>query len=446
METINGEWYMQGCDASDPNRLKTADDLLCLIRKIGFLPLFANEITGFSVEERTTAESWWSGDTVSDPWEWRIVLSAHPEIAYGKFFDKKAGFIHKDFFPAIANFRRNGYDFDALSDEGLVSARSKKIMDVFALDEEAVGKEIMSNELKEMAGFGKDGGEKNFNGILTELQMQTYLIVSAFRQRVNKKGDYYGWHLAALETPETKWGYKFVSSSYKEEPSASWEKIVERVRCFFPDADEKDIQKLLGIRYPGAETPIIKAPAKHKKPKYQWPENLLRTLKDLPIELDDDQMKGLCQAILMLKPREQEIIKLYYEEYKTQAEIAETIGVSATRISQIRQKTLRILKHPSKSDFIRYGYQETLRRKAEAAEKANKDCKTINKLDLSIRVHDILINAGITKIEQIETLIRTDPDKLLSIPRLGKMARAELISSLENVGIDVSVLRERVNK
>ena len=111
-----------------------------------------------------------------------------------------------------------------------------------------------------------------------------------------------------------------------------------------------------------------------------------------------------------------------------------------------RQKALRILKHPSKSDFIRYGYQETLRRKAEAAEKANKDCKTINKLDLSIRVHDILINAGITKIEQIETLIRTDPDKLLSIPRLGKMARAELISSLENVGIDVSVLRERVNK
>ena len=251
METINGEWYMQGCDASDPNRLKTADDLLCLIRKIGFLPLFANEITGFSVEERTTAESWWSGDTVSDPWEWRIVLSAHPEIAYGKFFDKKAGFIHKDFFPVFANYRRNGYDFDALSDEGLVSARSKKIMDVFALDEEAVGKEIMGNELKEMAGFGKDGGEKNFNGILIELQMQTYLIVSAFRQRVNKKGDYYGWHLAALETPETKWGYKFVSSSYKEEPSASWVKIIKRVRRFFPDADEKDIQKLLGIRHLG---------------------------------------------------------------------------------------------------------------------------------------------------------------------------------------------------
>lgn len=248
METINGEWTIKGCAASDPNRLKTADDLLFLIRKIGFLPLFSNGISGFSAEEHTTPESWWNGDFTTDPWEWRIVLSSHPEIAYGKFFDKKAGFIHKDFFPVFANYRRNGYDFDALADEGLASVRSKKIMGAFDLNDEAVGKEIMSIELKETAGFGKGGGEKNFNGILTELQMQTYLIDSAFRQRVNKKGEFYGWHLAALETPETKWGYTFVSAGYGEEPVASWERIVERVYRFFPAADEKAVRKVLGIR------------------------------------------------------------------------------------------------------------------------------------------------------------------------------------------------------
>lgn len=359
METINGEWTLKGCAASDSKRLKTADDLLSLIRKIGFLPLFSNGIAGFSVEERTTAETWWTGDSISDPWEWRIVLSSHPEIAYGKFFDKKAGFIHKDFFPVFANYRRNGYDFDALSDEGLASVRSKKIMGVFELDEEAVGKEIMSNELKDMAGFGK-GGEKNFNGVLTELQMQTYLIDSAFRQRINKKGEPYGWHLAALETPETKWGYTFVSSAYSEEPGVSWEKIVERVRRFFPDADENAIRKLLGIRYPGMESKENQVPTL-KKPKYVWPENLLRELKNMPAALDDAQMKGLGQAILTLKPREQEIIRLYYEEYKTQAEIAAIIGVSSTRISQIRHKALRKLRHPSRSNFIRNGYQEEMR-------------------------------------------------------------------------------------
>jgi hypothetical protein len=252
LEKINGEWYMAGCDDSSPDLLKTADDLLELLRRVGFLPLFAGGIAGFSVEERTLASSWWSGDNQSDPWEWRIALAGHPEVAYGKFFDKKAGFIHRDFFPVFANYRRNGYDFDALCDEGLARHRAQKIMDVFELNDEAVGNEIMSNELKEKAGFGK-GGQKNFEGILSELQMQTYLIVTDFRQRINKKGEPFGWHIAAMGTPETKWGYDFVSSRYSEEPGDSWKKIVARIQRFFPHADERQMQKTLGIKYPGAE-------------------------------------------------------------------------------------------------------------------------------------------------------------------------------------------------
>lgn len=38
------------------------------INRVGFLPLFKNEIPGFSLEERTVAEYWWSDDPVRDPW------------------------------------------------------------------------------------------------------------------------------------------------------------------------------------------------------------------------------------------------------------------------------------------------------------------------------------------------------------------------------------------
>ena len=247
METINGEWIMHGCAANDPQRLKTADELLSLVRRVGFLPLFESGIPGFSVEERTAAASWWTGDRGSDPWEWRIILSAHPEIAYGKFFDKKAGFVHKDFFPVFANYRRNGYDFEALFDDELASCRAKKIMDAFGLNDEAVGREIMSNDLKDIAGFGKCG-EKNFSGILTELQMQTYLIMTEFRQRKNKKGESYGWHIAVMGTPESKWGYDYTTSAYREKPTDSWEKIAAQVRRFFPEAGEGQIKKLLAVR------------------------------------------------------------------------------------------------------------------------------------------------------------------------------------------------------
>ena len=247
METINGEWYMCGCREDDPKCIHTAEDLSKLIRKIGFLPLFANEIPGFSVEERTVPEYWWCGDPEKDPWEWRILLSRKNHIAYGKFFNRKAGYVSKKWFPVFANYRRNGYDFEALVGDELAAHRAQKIMNALELDEELRSLEMLSFELKEKAGFGK-GGEKNFEGVMAELQMQTFLLMSDFRQKVNKKGQAYGWHIAALETPETKWGYELIADGYKEDPAESWEKITDHIRKHFPDAEDKELVKVMGIR------------------------------------------------------------------------------------------------------------------------------------------------------------------------------------------------------
>ena len=424
---------MSCCEKSDPNLLKTADDLLVLLRVIGFLPLFAGGITGFSVEERTLVSSWWSGDIQSDPWEWRIALAGHPEVAYGKFFDKKAGFIHKDFFPIFANYRRNGYDFDSLVDEGLAKHRAGKIMDVFELNEEAVGKEIMSNELKEKAGFGKDGGEKNFDGVLTELQMQTYLIVSDFRQRINKKGESFGWHIAAMGTPETKWGYDFVSSRYSEDPSDSWEKIVARIHSFFPHAEERQIQKILGIKYPGTEaSPVIpqkKAVSKPLKPL--WPENILKEIGNVPLTLNEDQMAGLQYAISTLQKREQNVIRQYFEKSLTHKEIGDTAGVSTTRIGQLKMKALRKMRHHTRSDLIRYGLHG----------RNPKTNESVAVHAMSPLLQSILTKAGLQTMEQVAMLIRDDPEKLLQLRGLGEKKREELLFTLDAAGIDTSAVK-----
>ena len=58
-----------------------------------FFLFFKNEIPGFSLEERTVAEYWWSGGPVRDPWRWRIAIAKRHDVLYGKFFAKKAGFI-----------------------------------------------------------------------------------------------------------------------------------------------------------------------------------------------------------------------------------------------------------------------------------------------------------------------------------------------------------------
>ena len=73
MEVIDGQWYMEGLDMDDPACIRSAKDLLEVIEKTGFLPLFSNSVPGFSVEEMTCPSQWWTGSDL-DPWSWREEL------------------------------------------------------------------------------------------------------------------------------------------------------------------------------------------------------------------------------------------------------------------------------------------------------------------------------------------------------------------------------------
>lgn len=240
MPNESGTWIMRGIPADDPRCIHTPDQLLSYINQIGFLPLFMNEIPGFSVEELTVPDHWWTGDPAHDPWEWRQILAGGGQVAYGKFFNKKAGFISLNWLPRFINYRRDGYDFDALWDDGKASYRQKKIMDLFTDDAE-----LFSFDAKAQAGFGK-GGEKNFDGVITDLQMNLYLCIRDFRKKTNKSGREYGWPIAIYATPEHIWGYDTVTSAYREDPMESGRKIITHVQEHFPEATETKIRKALG--------------------------------------------------------------------------------------------------------------------------------------------------------------------------------------------------------
>ena len=66
-----------------------------------------------------------------DPWRWRIAIAKRHDVLYGKFFAKKAGFISKKWLPVFANYRRDGYDFDALFEDEKAPIKHKNIMDHF---------------------------------------------------------------------------------------------------------------------------------------------------------------------------------------------------------------------------------------------------------------------------------------------------------------------------
>ena len=214
---------------------------LCeLIEEIGFLPYFSNEMRGFSVMDITRGMKWWSDIPELDPWDWRVQISGEHKIAYGKLFKGNAGFVSLKWYPVFANFRRNGYDFQSRYEEGLASYKSKQIM----LHFESTGTELASNALKRAAGFGKEG-LKGFEGAITALQMQTYLTVSGFRQRLNKRGEPYGWNVGYFSTPEDVFGEAVVTSCYGEAPEVSREKIVDRLAEYVHTAFDAEIRKFI---------------------------------------------------------------------------------------------------------------------------------------------------------------------------------------------------------
>ncbi len=239
MANENGEWIMHGLAWDDPYRIRSYRELIAWINEIGFLPLFKNEIDGFSAEEHTSNLFWWTDDPEQDPWVWRELIARSGEIAYGKFFGKRAGFISLKWLPVFANYRRDGYDFDARWDDGFANIRHKKILDCFEEQNE-----YGCTQLKRDAGFGKDG-EKNFDGIVTELQMQTYLVIKDFRQKTNKYGVPYGMSASVYARPEDLWGYDSIAVCYSEDPAVSKERIFSHIRRLYPNATEEQLRKVL---------------------------------------------------------------------------------------------------------------------------------------------------------------------------------------------------------
>ena len=448
MDKVNGNWIMRGCALNDPGRLVAPDDLLRLIHEVGFLPLFANSIPGFSVEERTAPDSWWTGDPESDPWEWRAILAASDEIAYGKFFQRKAGFVSKDWFPTFANYRRNGYDFDALFDDGLAPYRSKKVMDAFHLNERMEGDSLSVSEITERTGETERA--------LALLQERAYLIIGNFQQRRSKNGKPFGLPSALYVTPETKWGYGFVTGEYSVSPSQSWQTIAAQVKKAYPGTDDAQIQAALGIRYPNHPVFVVKTVKKKEKPtkpeQLPYPENIITAIgldlvfhTEKYVPLTEDQMRGLEFALGTLKEKERKAIELRFERHLTLKKTAEYFQRSSTRIGQVMSIGIRKLRHPSRLRYYRYGYAAILEMRkliaqnlAAALESEDASLEwaeniNIDALDISIGIADCLIEGGYDNLAKLLAAMR-HPEELLKIKRFDKMSLFELAHQLKKCG------------
>ena len=225
----------------DEFEIDSMDDLISLIDELGFVPFFENEIEGFSIEEHIAPGHWYddSEDGFWDAWEWKGPVIRQTKCAYGKFLTGKAMYISAKWFPDFANFRRDGYDFDARFEDGLASFDDRDLYNL--LDANAP---ILSKPLKQLGNY-KKGGRKGFDSSITRLQKQCYVITSDFRYATDKFGNEYGWGIAEYSTPEKFFGKKFTDKVYKRTPEQSYDRVFKHFKKILPDVEDEWIEKML---------------------------------------------------------------------------------------------------------------------------------------------------------------------------------------------------------
>ncbi|MBO4903095.1 MAG: hypothetical protein J5518_09910 [Lachnospiraceae bacterium] len=226
---------------SDDFTIGSMQELTDLIDQVGFVPFFMNEIEGFSIEEHIADGCWYddANENFWPAWEWKGPVIRHMKCAYGKFLRGKAMYVSAEWFPDFANFRRDGYDFDARYDDGLASFYDKELFELLQENEP-----VLSKRLKQIGDYGK-GGKKGFDTMITRLQKLCYVLTGDFQYATDRYGNAYGWGIAVYETPEHFFGSQFGRKVYRRTPEESYARIVKQFQKILPDAGTEQIRRIL---------------------------------------------------------------------------------------------------------------------------------------------------------------------------------------------------------
>lgn len=187
-----------------------------------------------------TPVRWHTGDAETDPWEWRMrVLDERSDIAYGKLFFKKSGYITKEWYPYFLAARRGTRSFRDEYSAGAVSRFAKRIYET--VSEHDI---LPLHAIKQLAGFSRED-KSVFDRALTELQMKLFLTMCGRQQKLSQKGEEYGWSSTVFCTTERFFGGDVFEKAAKLDEKKSVDEITQRILELNPDAPHKKIVKFI---------------------------------------------------------------------------------------------------------------------------------------------------------------------------------------------------------
>ncbi len=216
--------------------IHSCPELTACIREVGFLPLLESGIHGYSAEGLMAEECRFTrfddGSWEWPLWQWKGSAIREEACVYGKFFNGKAGFVSREWWPDFCNWRRS---ITPPPQEGTIE---EMILDTLRENEH-----MITRELRAACGFTGKNMRSKFDAFVSRLQMGTHMVTEDFVYPTDKHGREYGFGWALLTTPERLLGE--TACRCERTPAASYQRMVAHMTALLPEATEKQIKRLL---------------------------------------------------------------------------------------------------------------------------------------------------------------------------------------------------------
>ena len=209
--------------------IHSCEQMMELIQQLGFLPLLASGISGYSAEEMADEECRYvvfsDGGWDWPLWKWKGIIINESDCVYGKFFNGKAGFISRTWWPDFYNYRRSIYPQPEIGsvEEAILTALREQ------------GSAI-ARDLRAACGFSGAKMRSKFDGYVTRLQMATRVVTEDFVYPRDKHNREYGWGWSLLTTPERLYGKDACSVDCS--PEESYRLMTEHLHTILPYATD----------------------------------------------------------------------------------------------------------------------------------------------------------------------------------------------------------------
>jgi hypothetical protein len=216
--------------------IHNATELMDYIQQVGFLPLLDSGIAGYSADEAVDPDCRYvlldDGGWDWPLWDWKGPIVTESDCVYGKFFNKKAGFVSRSWWPDLYNWRRHSHPAPlpgSIEETILMTLREHGSM--------------ITRDLRRACGFTEPKMRSRFDGYVTRLQMACRIVTEDFVYPQDKHGKRYGWGWALLSTPEQLLGKE--ACHCDRTPEESLVRMLDHLRRLLPRASEQQITRLI---------------------------------------------------------------------------------------------------------------------------------------------------------------------------------------------------------